>query len=110
MQGFCPSAFARQPQIRFFSRFFAALRGACPRWASADWTTGMIRESQIQRIEERLRHKKSCTIFEHDLSRIWPRDERDQLKREKEIHAFAAANGWLATILDPGIRVTFKKI
>ena len=63
-----------------------------------------------KRIEERLRHKKSCTIFEHDLSRIWPRDERDQLKREKEIHAFAAASGWLATILDPGIRVTFKKI
>jgi hypothetical protein len=31
------------------------------------------------------------------------RDERDQLKREKQIHTLAAANGWLATILDPGI-------
>jgi hypothetical protein len=46
-----------------------------------------------KQIEERLRHRKSCTIFERDLAIIWPRDERDQLKREKEIHAFAAANG-----------------
>ena len=63
-----------------------------------------------KRIDERLRYKKSCTILEDDLARVWPRDERDQLKREKEIHAFAAANGWLATILDPGIRVTFTKV
>ena len=49
-------------------------------------------------------------ILERDLARVWPRDERDQLTREKEIHAFAAANGWLATILDPGIQVTFKKV
>jgi len=63
-----------------------------------------------KRIEERLRHKESCTIFEHDLAHVWPRAERDQLKGEKEIHAFAVANGWLATILDPGIRVIFRKI
>jgi hypothetical protein len=49
-------------------------------------------------------------IDEHHLASIWPRDERDQLKREKKIHTFAAANGWLATILDPGIRVTFRKV
>ena len=63
-----------------------------------------------KRIEERLRHKKSCTIDECDLASIWPRDERDQLEREKKIHAFAAAHGWLATILDRGIRVTFRKV
>jgi hypothetical protein len=63
-----------------------------------------------KRIEERLRYKKSCTILERDLAIVWPRDERDQLKREKQIHTFAAANGWLATILDPGIRVTFTKV
>ena len=49
-------------------------------------------------------------ILERDLANVWPREERDQLKREKEIHAFAAAHGWLATILDPGIRVTFRKV
>ena len=63
-----------------------------------------------KRIDERLRCKKSCTILERDLARVWPRDERDQLKREKEIHAFAAANGWLATILDPGIRSRSGKL
>jgi hypothetical protein len=63
-----------------------------------------------KRIEERLRYKKSCTILQRDLTMVWPRDERDQLKREKQIHTFAAANGWLATILDPGIRVTFRKV
>ena len=67
-------------------------------------------EALKKRIEERLRYKKSCAILEGDLARVWPRDERDQLKREKEIHAFAAANGWLATMLDPGIRVTFTKV
>jgi hypothetical protein len=63
-----------------------------------------------KRIEERLRHKETCTILERDLAIVWPRDERGQLKREKEIHTFAAAHGWIATILDPGIRVTFRKV
>jgi hypothetical protein len=63
-----------------------------------------------KRIEERLRYKKSCTILEGDLAIVWPRDEQDQLKREKEIHTFAGANGWLATIPDPGIRVAFTKV
>jgi hypothetical protein len=48
-------------------------------------------------------------VLEHDLARIWPRDDRDQLNREKRIYAFATKNGWIATILDPGIRVTFRK-
>jgi hypothetical protein len=60
-------------------------------------------------IEERLRYKEFCTVLEHDLARIWPRDDRDQMKREKRIYGFATNNGWIATILDPGIRVTFRK-
>jgi hypothetical protein len=35
----------------------------------------------------------------NDLAIVWPRDERDQLKREKQIHTFAAANGWIDAIL-----------
>jgi len=76
-------------------------RGIRREWCSVD--------ALKKRIEERLRSRRSCTIFEHDLALIWPRDERDQLKREKEIHAFAATHGWIATVLDPGIRVTFRK-
>jgi hypothetical protein len=63
-----------------------------------------------KRIEERLRYKKFCAVYENDLTAMWPRDERDQLKRKKKIHAFAAANGWRATISDPGIRVTFRRV
>jgi hypothetical protein len=48
-------------------------------------------------------------VFEHDFARVWPRDDRDQLKREKRIYAFATNNGWIATIVDPGIRVRFRK-
>ena len=70
----------------------------------------ILLDSLKKRIEERLRHKKFCAVYENDLTAAWPRDERDQLKREKEIHAFAAANGWRATISDPGIRVTFRKV
>jgi hypothetical protein len=61
-------------------------------------------------------HRRTSPLQEvlHDFGtrfgHVWLRDERDQLKREKEIHTFAAANGWLATILDPGIQVTFRKV
>jgi hypothetical protein len=50
-----------------------------------------------------------CRIRCRSVTSI-PRDDRDQLKREKQIYAFANANGWIATILDPGIRVTFREI
>ena len=69
----------------------------------------MILDALRKLIEERLRYEESCTVLEHDLARVWPRDDRDQLNREKRIYAFATNNGWIATILDPGIRVTFRK-
>jgi len=49
-------------------------------------------------------------VLEEDLARVWPRDDRAQLKREQRIYAFATNNDWIATILDPGIRVTFRKV
>jgi len=61
-------------------------------------------------IEERLRSKEFCTVLEEDLARVWPRDDRAQLKRGQRIYAFATNNDWIATILDPGIRVTFRKV
>jgi hypothetical protein len=53
---------------------------------------------------------RSLARFWSAIWPVWPRDERDQLKREKEIHAFAGANGWLATIRDPGIQVMFRRV
>ena len=63
-------------------------------------------------ITERLGLKKSCTVFQNEISQVWPLKLR--LKEAKmlneAIQAFAKENGWSATISDPGIRVTFKKL
>jgi hypothetical protein len=63
-----------------------------------------------RRVVERLKSRKSCTLFENDLEGLWPRDNKVESQRAEQIQAFAKTNGWSATILDPGIRVTFRKI
>jgi hypothetical protein len=67
----------------------------------------------IAKISERLKTHKSVTIFESDIERVWPivgvaREVREQ--RNAFIKAFAKANGWSASIRDPGLRVTFRKL
>jgi hypothetical protein len=66
-------------------------------------------ELLAQKISERLTRRKWCTIFENELSRAWPYIDREREKRKAQIQAFAKAHGWSATILDPGMRVTFRK-
>jgi hypothetical protein len=63
-----------------------------------------------ERILERLKSHKSCTVFENELSRVWPCPDKERQQRHAAIQAFAKAHGWSATILDPGIRVTFRKL
>lgn len=63
----------------------------------------------IEHVRELLAKAKACTVFETDLERVWPRHKLDNEKREVAIQAFALRNGWTATVLDPGIRVTFRK-
>jgi hypothetical protein len=63
----------------------------------------------IKRIRQRLETTKACTVFESDLDRIWPREKLHREKRELAIQMFAKKNGWTANVLDPGIRVTFRK-
>jgi len=63
-----------------------------------------------EKIIKRLNTHKSCTIFENDLSCVWPVNEKQRQQRHALIKAFAKAHGWSATILDPGIRVTFRKL
>ena len=60
-------------------------------------------------IQESLNNKKSCTIFESELERVWPSEKIKRLEREEKIRAFANAYGLTADIRDPGIRVIFKK-
>ena len=66
-------------------------------------------QNLIRHIGKRLETAKVCTVFESDLDRIWPREKLPRKKREREIQRFAKKNGWTATVLDPGIRVTFRK-
>jgi len=49
-------------------------------------------------------------VFENALERVWPEKGSEIAKRYAQIEAFAASNGWSATIRDPGIRVIFKKL
>jgi hypothetical protein len=66
-------------------------------------------EALAKQIHEALNNKKSCTIFESELERVWPGEKEKRLEREKKIHAFAKAYGLTAHIWDPGIRVVFRK-
>jgi hypothetical protein len=67
-------------------------------------------DALTQLIAERLSEKPSCTVFESSLGRVFPVNKREIEKRRAAIKAFAAERGWEATIADPGIRVTFRKI
>ena len=66
-------------------------------------------EGLIKHITERLSTKPSVTIFENEIVKYFPLESVAADIRNAAIHAFAAANGWEATIRDPGIRVTFRK-
>ena len=67
-------------------------------------------DALTRQIRQRLETHKFCTIFENDLGRVWPYVDREREKRFAQIKAYARARGWSATILDPGIRVTFREL
>jgi hypothetical protein len=46
----------------------------------------------------------------HDLSRVWPYNDVARQQRYVLIKCFAKAHGRSATILDPGIQVTFRRL
>ena len=57
-------------------------------------------------VRERVEKRKYCMIFENRLEPCWPAEKvktAPRIAREKEIHAFAKANGWTAIIHDPGL-------
>ena len=70
-------------------------------------------ELLAEKITDRLKDHKSCTIFENDLERVWPIAGRERQLRDQRktlIKAFAKAHGWSAVIHDPGLRVTFRQL
>jgi hypothetical protein len=67
-------------------------------------------DALTRQIRHRLETHKFCTIFERDLAKVWPYVDKARERRFSEIKAYARSRGWSATILDPGIRVTFRKL
>jgi hypothetical protein len=61
-------------------------------------------------VREHLEVAKSYTALEIELESILPDEKMYRQQRAKSLQAFARKNGWSATILDPGIRVTFRKL
>ena len=66
-------------------------------------------DTLFRHIDERLRNRKYCVVFDNELSRVWPVEKKERAKRYAAIEAFARARGLIATIHDPGIRVTFRR-
>jgi hypothetical protein len=67
-------------------------------------------EALTKRIRDRLSTAKFCSVFEDELKKLWPVDNAPRKKRADLIHDYAKANGWSATVSDPGMRVTFRKL
>ena len=66
-------------------------------------------EILLQHINNRLKTHKFCIVFGNELERVWPRDQKETMRRLEKIQAFAKANGLTATVHDPGLRVTFRR-
>jgi hypothetical protein len=61
-------------------------------------------------IKRRLRKQVSadghCAIYEHELQRIWPIDEKN---RKAKIAQFARENGLRLSVYKPGLCAIFEK-
>lgn len=62
----------------------------------------------VGRIRKKIAERKFCTIFEQDVSKLWPCGTVERDRQKAQIEAFAKSHGWVATISNPGIRVTFR--
>jgi len=65
----------------------------------------------VKHVAARLEERTYCVVFEGDLERCWPRKQVAGLEREREIQAFAEAQGWTAEILEGafGTRAIFQR-
>ncbi len=51
-------------------------------------------------IEQRLKERAFCVVFEDEIERCWPRKKLERAEREEQIQAFAKSRGWSAFIHD----------
>jgi len=61
-------------------------------------------------IAEALEKKKHFTVFDNDLSKLWPAARHTRQKQIEAIQKFAKENGWEVKIRDQGLIATFSKI
>ncbi len=67
-------------------------------------------DNLTRNIQHRLGDHTSCTVFEKELAAVWPSTDEAGAARCAQIKAYAKARGWSATIMNPGIRVTFRQL
>ena len=67
-------------------------------------------EALIRRVRQQLQMANSYTALEIELEGLLPDEKMHREKRTRSIQDFAKENSWSATILDPGIRVTFRNL
>jgi hypothetical protein len=66
-------------------------------------------QTLTEHIANRLTTHPTCTVFENHLAPVFPVDPKVAQQRHAAIEAFARERGWIASVSDPGIRVTFRK-
>src|SRR5262245_31407221 len=74
-------------------------------------TRGSIEMDKLAKyIEQSLKERGFCIIFEDELERCWPIEKIDREDREKQIQTFAKSRGWIVSILntDSGMRAIFE--
>jgi hypothetical protein len=61
-------------------------------------------------IEQQLKRRAFCVVFENELERCWPINKHAE--RDRQIQAFAKSRGWSASIHDSdsgGTRAVFQQ-
>jgi hypothetical protein len=69
-------------------------------------------DTLAKHIEQCLKERESCFVFEDELERCWPSEKLKRAEREKQIQTFAKLQGWSAFLLntDSGLtRVIFAR-
>ena len=51
-------------------------------------------------IEQSLKERGFCVVFEDELERCWPGEKIDLGDREETIQSFAKSRGWIVSILN----------
>jgi len=62
-------------------------------------------------IEQSLKERGFCVVFEDELERCWPSEKIDLGNREETIQSFAKSRGWMVSVLNSdsgGTRAIFE--